>query len=68
MIKVGDIVEHTVYGCGMVEQLFVVNDPTGDRELATLWLFENKERDEGRREQAVVNVRFLKPFVAYVET
>ena len=69
MIQVGDIVKHTVYGCGMVvEGLLVVKDPMGDRELATLWLFDNKEWDEGRREQAVVSVRFLKPFVAHVET
>ena len=69
--NVGDMVEHTVYGCGMIEQLFVISVLAGDKEMATLWLFDNKNWDEGRqtqREQAVVSVKFLKPFVAYAGT
>lgn len=67
--SVGDMVEHTVYGCGIIEQLFVISVVlAGDKEMATLWLFDNKEWDEGKQTQAVVSVKFLKPFVAYAGT
>jgi hypothetical protein len=64
MIKVGDIVEHTVYGLiGMVERLY---EESG-ANYATMWLFDSNERGEQDR-RAKVSVRYLKPFVAYVET
>jgi hypothetical protein len=64
MIKVGDIVEHTVYGCGMVEELYVMNGT----DYASIWVFDDRECPTENDHWAEVSVRYLKPFVAQVQT
>jgi hypothetical protein len=63
--NVGDIVEHMVYGCGMVEELWNMNGT----DYATLWVFDSKPEQWGWQDQkAEVMLKYLKPFVAHVET
>jgi hypothetical protein len=62
--NVGDIVEHMVYGCGMVEELYTMNGT----DYATIWVFDDKECPRENDQRAEVSLRYLKPFVAYVET
>lgn len=65
MISVGDIVEHMVYGCGLVEELYTMNGT----EYASIWVFNSREWSDGRDDHwAEVSLRYLKPFVAHVET
>jgi hypothetical protein len=59
--NVGDIVEHMVYGCGMVEELWNMNGT----DYATVLMFTREWHDHQRAE---VSLRYLKPFVAYVES
>ncbi len=60
-LNVGDIVEHTVYGCGMVEELWSMNGT----DYATIWLFNREWYDD---QKAEVMLKYLKHFVAHVET
>ena len=53
-----------VYGCGMVEELYVMNGT----DYATVWVFDKKELPTENDHWAEVSLKYLKPFVAHVET